>query len=433
MRYSEELSRRLESAGAREGCKISFISDGKEYKGILMPNKDSRSADIIVIKMRNGYKAGFTVDAETPIKVLEPPFVKPKTLIGRVPQKGLPNLVLIGTGGTIGSQTDPKTGALAPGTPTEDLLETFPEILDTANVRTRDLFSVLSENMGIEHWQKMAAAAAEELNGGADGVIILHGTDTMGYSAAALSFMLREISGPVVLVGSQKSPDRPSSDAFVNLMASVRFCISSKAAGVYVVMHDTMSDDSCAVHRGTRVRKMHTSRRDAFRSINTVPVAHMDADGKIEFKDEIPKASGKTAAFTKMEKDVVLLHYYPGMDPKTFRNVILGRKGAVIAGSGLGHVSDDLVPLLKEAIDKGTVVVMTSQCINGPTGMNIYNKGRELQDIGVIPVMDMLPETAYVKLMWVLANTKNAEEAKETMKTKLSYEMDDRRTVDVIW
>ena len=432
MRYSEELSKMLEAAAATEGCKISFMSGGREYKGILMPNKDSHSADVIVIKMRNGYKAGFTVDPGTQIKILEQPIVTNRETVKRTPKKGLPNLVLIGTGGTIGSQTDVKTGALAPGASTDDILNMFPEILDIANVKTIDLFSVLSENMGIEHWQKMASATAEELNGGADGVIIMHGTDTLGHSAAALSFMLKEISGPVVLVGSQRSPDRPSSDAFVNLMASVRFCLS-KTAGVYVIMHDTMSDDSCAVHRGTRVRKMHTSRRDAFRSVNAIPVAHIDAEGKITFRDEVPKASVKTATCTKMEKDVVLLHYYPGMDPKIFKNVIVGRKGAVIAGSGLGHVSDDMVPTLKEAIDKGAVIVMTSQCMNGPTGMNIYNKGRELQDIGVIPVSDMLPETAYVKLMWVLANTKGAEEAKESMRTAIAYEMGDRRTVDVIW
>jgi len=432
MLYSEELSRMLESAGATEGCKISFISGGREYKGILMPHKDSRSADVIVIKMRNGYKAGFTVDAGTSIKILEQPSVIKREPVERKPKKGLPNLVLIGTGGTIGSQTDAKTGALAPGASTDDILNMFPEILEIANVKTIDLFSVLSENMNIEHWQKMASAAAEELNGGADGVIILHGTDTLGHSAAALSFMLKEISGPVILVGSQRSPDRPSSDAFVNLVASVRFCLS-KTAGVYVIMHDTMSDDSCAVHRGTRARKMHTSRRDAFRSINTVPVAHIDAEGKITFKDEVPKASAKTTANTKMEKDVVLLHYYPGMDPKIFKSVIIGRKGIVIAGSGLGHVSDGMVPILKEAADKGAVIVMTSQCINGPTGMNIYNKGRELQGIGVIPVSDMLPETAYVKLMWALANTKDAEEAKELMRAAISYEMGDRRTVDVVW
>jgi glutamyl-tRNA(Gln) amidotransferase subunit D len=255
----------------------------------------------------------------------------------------------------------------------------------------------------------------------------------MGYTAAALSFMLGETSGPVVLVGSQRSPDRPSSDAYGNLLAAVRFCVSSGSSGVYVVMHDTMNDDSFAVHRGTRVRKMHTSRRDAFRSVNSLPAAHMDGAGTIMFSDDVPKASRKTKARTGMEKDVVLLQYYPGMDPALFRDVILGSKGIVIAGSGLGHISDGMASLLREAIDGGSVVVMTSQCINGPTGMNVYDTGRGLQRIGVIPSGDMLPETAYVKLMWVLANTKDAKEAGKVMRTPLSYETGDRRTADVIW
>jgi len=363
MTYSGEISRMLGSAGAKEGCKISFTSGGKEYTGILMPNDDSRREDVIVIKMGNGYNAGFTADPGTKINVLEQPPVKRKEVVAHAPKDGLANLTLIGTGGTIGSQAGAGAGALAPGRSSGDLLEMFPEILKDANIKAIDLFSVLSENMGAEHWQKMASAAAEELNSGADGVIISHGTDTMGYTAAALSFMLQEISGPVVLVGSQKSPDRPSSDAFVNLKASVDFCISlikKKKAGVYAVMHDTMDDSSCAAHRGTRVRKMHTSRRDAFRSVNTTPVARICADGDIEFKDAVPDASGKTVARTKMEKDVILLQYYPGMDPGLFKDIITCRKGIVIAGSGLGHVSDGIMSLLGEATDKGAVVVMTS-------------------------------------------------------------------------
>jgi glutamyl-tRNA(Gln) amidotransferase subunit D len=131
-----------------------------------------------------------------------------------------------------------------------------------------------------------------------------------------------------------------------------------------------------------------------------------------------------------MSKDVILLQYYPGMDPALFRDIVMRSKGIVIAGTGLGHVSSEMSSLLKEAIGNGTVAVMTSQCINGPTGMNVYDTGRELQDIGVIPVNDMIPETAYVKLMWALANSKDA---KGTMRKTLSYEMSDRRTADVVW
>jgi len=433
MRYSEGLSKILGSAGAKEGSVISLTTDGKEYIGTLMPNKDSCDPDIIVIKMKNGYNAGFKVGKGSSIKVLDTPAAKIRKEREYRPKKGLPDISVLGTGGTIGSQASTKTGALAPGLSASHLLDLAPEILEIANVKTKDLFSVFSENIGTEHWQKMAKAAAEELNGGAAGVVILHGTDMMGYTAAALSFMLGEISGPVVLVGSQRSPDRPSSDAYGNLMAAVRFCASSKAPGVYVVMHETMNDDSFAVHRGTRVRKMHTSRRDAFRSVNSLPVAQMDAAGTIVFRGEVPETSKKTKAQTKMEKKVILIQFYPGMDPALFRDAVMGSKGIVIAGSGLGHVSEGMASLLKEAADKGAVVVMTSQCINGPTGMDVYDTGRELQMIGVIPAGDMLSETAYVKLMWVLANAKDTEEAKEMMKKTLSYEMDDRRTADVIW
>jgi glutamyl-tRNA(Gln) amidotransferase subunit D len=433
MRYSDELSNMLRSAGANEGCLISVSADGKEYKGTLMGHKDTGDPDIIVIKMKNGYYAGIRMNSGSSVKVLEQPNVRVTERKERTIKKGLPNLVLIATGGTISSRADTKTGAAAPGLAAEGLLDLVPEVFDVANIKTRDIVSVFSENINVEHWQEMARIAEEELNSGADGIIISHGTDTMGYTAAALSFMLREINGPVVLVGSQRSTDRPSSDAFGNLLASVRFCASSKAAGVYVIMHDTMNDGSYAVHRGTRVRKMHTSRRDAFRSVNAVPVAHMDDDGKITFMDEVQTASKRTSVREKMDKNVTLLQFYPGMDPALFKDVVMSSKGVVIAGSGLGHVSDAMAKLLKEATDNGIIVVMTSQCINGPTGMNVYDTGRELQRIGVIPVMDMLPETAYVKLMWALANSKDADDVKNTMRKILSYEMSDRRTADVVW
>ncbi|MDR0334499.1 MAG: Glu-tRNA(Gln) amidotransferase subunit GatD [Methanomassiliicoccaceae archaeon] len=434
MRYSAELSKMLASAGAKEGSVISLTIDGSEYVGTLMPPQSgSGDPDIIVIRMKNGYDAGFRVNKGTSIKVLEQPAGKAAKKSDRKPKKGLPNIVLIATGGTIGSQQGGAKGAQSPGLSADGLLDMMPELSDIANITPKDIISVFSENVNSEHWQALAKTIEEELNNGADGIVVTHGTDTMGFTAAALSFMLKELSAPVIITGSQRSTDRPSSDAYGNLLASVRFCVSSKAAGVYVIMHDSMNDDSFAVHRGTRVRKMHTSRRDAFRSINTVPVARMDGNGKITFNDEVPKASAKTKAFTKMSDDVILLHFYPGMDPALFRDAAVNSKGIVIAGSGLGHVSDGIASLLKEAIDKGAIAVMTSQCINGPTGMNVYDTGRELQNIGVIPMNDMLPETAYVKLMWAIANTKNAKEAKELMKDTLSYEMGDRRTTDVIW
>jgi glutamyl-tRNA(Gln) amidotransferase subunit D len=215
-------------------------------------------------------------------------------------------------------------------------------------------------------------------------------------------------------------------------MACARFCTKGNMAGVFVIMHDTPGDDSFAVHAGTRVRKMHTSRRDAFHSINVAPVAHIDKDGKISKNMEYPAVSdSKPVARTGMERACALLQYYPGMDPSLFEGVFERCKGIVISGSGLGHVNENMIPLIEKACANGTIVVATSQCLNGRTNLNVYNTGRDMLSAGVITVEDMLPETAYVKLMWCLANSASAEEAKEMMMTPLANEMSDRRVIDV--
>lgn len=431
MSYSAELAKTLKSVGAEEGSRLSVTTDGRTYTGTMMPHHDFSAPDIIVLKMKSGYNVGIRVGSETKIEVLEKPIARSKNDVEVEPKKGLPELVLIGTGGTIASYVDYRTGAVHPALSTSDMVNAVPEIREIANIRAKVLFSIFSENMGISQWQELAEAVAEEINNGADGVIIPHGTDTLGYTAAALSFMLGDVPKPVVLVGAQRSSDRPSSDASTNLMACARFCTQSKKSGVYVVMHDTSGDDSFAVHIGSRVRKMHTSRRDAFKSINVAPAAHIDRDGKITFNTELPPVrKTKAKAETKMQLGTVLLQYYPGMDPELFTDIFMKSKGIVIAGSGLGHINENMIPLVRKAVENGTVVVMTSQCINGQTNMNVYNTGRDLISAGVISVYDMLPETAYVKLSWVLANAKDAEEAKALMRTPLANEMSERRTYD---
>jgi glutamyl-tRNA(Gln) amidotransferase subunit D len=430
--YSESLSKQLESLGAVEGSKLSVTKDGRNSVGTLMPHHEFSAPDVLIIKVKSGYNVGIRVTPETTIEVLEKPVERVRKDVPVEFQKGLPKLVLIGTGGTIASYVDYRTGAVHPALSTSDMVNAVPEIREIANVDATVLFSIFSENMDVDHWQKLAEEVAKQINDGADGIIIPHGTDTMGYTAAALSFMLGDVPKPVVLVGAQRSSDRPSSDASSNLMACARFCVKGKKSGVYVIMHDTSGDDSFAVHIGSRVRKMHTSRRDAFHSINVLPVAHLDKDGKIDMcidGHEITKE--KAVARTAMEKSCILLQYYPGMDPALFEDIIMRSRGVVIAGSGLGHVNSNMVPLLKKACDSGVLVVITSQCLNGRTNLNVYNTGRDMLSAGVITVWDMLPETAYVKLMWALANTSSIEEAKDLMRTPLAGEMSDRRTIDV--
>jgi glutamyl-tRNA(Gln) amidotransferase subunit D len=322
--YSESLSKRLESLGATEGSKLSVTKDGRNSVGTLMPHHEFSAPDVLIIKVKSGYNIGIRITPDTTIEVLEKPVERVRKEAPVEFQKGLPKLVLIGTGGTIASYVDYRTGAVHPALSTSDMVNAVPEIREIANVDATVLFSIFSENMDVDHWQQLADEVVKQINDGADGIIIPHGTDTMGYTAAALSFMLGDVPKPVVLVGAQRSSDRPSSDASSNLMACARFCVKGKKSGVYVIMHDTSGDDSFAVHIGSRVRKMHTSRRDAFHSINVAPVAHLDKDGKLEMSIEGHEITNeKAVARTGMEKSCILLQYYPGMDPKLFEDVIM--------------------------------------------------------------------------------------------------------------
>ena len=428
--YSESLSNLLASLGAAEGTKLRVTKDGRTFEGILMPHHAFSAPDVLILKVKSGYNVGIKITDATDVTVLEKFAERVKSDSSVEMKEGLPKIVLLGTGGTIASYVDYRTGAVHPALSPSDMVNAVPEIRDLANIDARVLFSIFSENMTPAHWQKLAEAVAEEINNGADAVIIPHGTDTMGYTAAALAFMLGDVPKPVILVGAQRSSDRPSSDASSNLMACVHFATKADRAGVFVVMHDTGGDDSFAVHIGPRVRKMHTSRRDAFHSINALPVAHLDKDGRMEVCDGPRVSDAKAVANTALETSVVMLQYYPGMDPAVFEPVIMGSKGVVISGTGLGHVSSEMIPLLKRANDSGIVVVVTSQCLNGRTNLNVYNNGRDMLNAGVVTVLDMLPEVAYVKLMWALANAETVEAAKVMMQTPIAGEMSDRRTVD---
>lgn len=429
--YSESLSNLLTSLGATEGTKLKVTKDGRAFEGTLMPHHEFSAPDVLILKVKSGYNVGVKVTGSAEVTVVERPVERTKKDVPIEFKKGLPKIVLIGTGGTIASYVDYRTGAVHPALSTSDMVNAVPEIRDIANIDARVLFSIFSENMDPAHWQELAKAVAEEINDGADAIIIPHGTDTMGYTAAALAFMLGNVPKPVILVGAQRSSDRPSSDASSNLMACVRFATGADRSGVFVVMHDTPGDDSFAVHIGPRVRKMHTSRRDAFHSINALPAANLDKDGRMDVRIDGPRVrDGKAVANVAMEGSVVLLQYYPGMDPKLFEPVFMGSKGIVISGSGLGHVCEGMIPLIERATSNGSVVVLTSQCLNGRTNLNVYNTGRDMLKAGAITVLDMLPETAYVKLMWALANSDSVEQAKEIMQTPLAGEMSDRRVID---
>ncbi len=431
MGYSQRLLDVLRSLNAEEGDTVLVHDTGREYRGILMPHHEFSDPEVVVVKMKSGYNVGIRTGPDTAIEVIskvQPKERKPQRLH---PCKDKRTVSVLGTGGTIASYVDYRTGAVHPALSADDLVAAVPEIADICNVRSEVIFSIFSENMTVEHWQTLAGAVADRLNGGVDGCIVPHGTDTMGYTSAALSFMLEDLRKPVMLVGAQRSSDRPSTDAHTNLVSAARFIAEGDSAGVYVLMHETSSDTAGAVHLGTKVRKMHTSRRDAFQSVNCRPVARIGFEGPIEYlADHQRRAEGKVTLRESMDEKVALLQYYPGMSPSAFESVLGSHHGIVFAGSGLGHVSKDMVVAIGKAIKAGTQVVMTSQCLYGRVNLNVYDTGRDLITAGVIPAEDMLPETAYVKLMWVLGQTSDDLEVRRLMRTNLRGEITERREID---
>jgi glutamyl-tRNA(Gln) amidotransferase subunit D len=290
------------------------------------------------------------------------------------------------------------------------------------------LYSVFSENIGSEHWSGIARRVEEKIQGGADGVVITHGTDTMGYSSAALSFALKNLPVPVIFVGSQRSSDRPSSDAATNLLGVVTAAAHAPFAEVALGMHETTSDDRIVFHRGTKVRKCHTSARYAFQSVNAEPIARL-VDGEIEMisKEYHPRGDRELEVLDGFEEKVALVKFHPDLDPEVIGwYVDDGYKGIILEGTGLGHVNTGFYGSLEKATSNGLWVGMTSQCIWGRTDMDVYVTGRELQQIGVEPLGDMLPETALVKLKWALGNTDDLGKVSELMERNIAGEYSDR-------
>ena len=429
MKYTGHVGELIESEGAELGDVIE-IRNGKEtHKGVLMPHHDFSDKSIITLKLPNGYNVGIRVDQSTKVSVVSKKESKAhdRHLMPSDPNKK--DVAVISTGGTIASYVDYRTGAVHPAKSAEDLVFSVPELMGLCNLRAKVLYSILSENMRVSHWQGLARAIAHELNSGAVGAIIPHGTDTMGFTSAALSFMLRNLTGPVVCVGSQRSSDRPSSDATMNLLAATRLCVDSDLGEVVVVMHGESSDSYCLAHRGTKVRKMHSSRRDAFKSINAEPIAKIEGP-VVTFQGEHQKRSeGPVELRDKIDGRASLLYFYPGFEPEHFDLIAQHVKGIVVAGTGLGHVSEDIIGSIKRAVKRGVHVVISTQCLHGTVNLNIYSTGRDMIAAGAFPVGDMLPETAYVKLMWAMGQTEDSEEIQKIMLTNIAGELSPRRVI----
>ena len=433
--YRGELRNSLQSARARIGDLVRVESDGNVYDGILMPRLESADEEHIVIKLKTGYNVGITFDETMSIRRVEaakkPEFRPPPIPEGK---PGLPHVSIISTGGTIASRVDYATGGVHAAISSRDLLSIVPELSDIATVEADILLSVFSENIHPNNWTTMAGRVAEKIRGGARGVVVTHGTDTLGYSAAALSFALSGLPVPVILVGSQRSSDRPSSDAAINLIGSVSAAAHAPFSEVALAMHETTSDTSIVFHRGTKVRKCHTSSRYAFQSVNATPLARYK-DGNIQMMtdDYKPRGERKLVVRDRFEEKVALVKFHPGFEPGIIDWMVDGGfKGIIIEGSGLGHVSSRCYASIGRAIKEGLLIGMTSQCIWGRVNMNVYSTGRELISLGVVPLGDMLPETALVKLMWCLGQAKDREEVVEMMTRNIAGEYSERTLYEVV-
>jgi glutamyl-tRNA(Gln) amidotransferase subunit D len=402
------------------GDRVSAEKDGISYQGVLMP---PRSKDHVVIKLNNGYNIGLRSSLSQIMLIEKGQQTKPPS---RPLQRraGLPQVSILSTGGTIASKVDYRTGAVTSQFSAGEIISAIPELEDIANYSAKVIYTILSENMKADYWSELARAVATEIKEGAEGVIITHGTDTMMYTAAALSFMVKT-PVPIVMVGSQRSSDRPSSDASMNAICAATTAISD-IAEVCVVMHGSTSDDVCNIHRGTRVRKMHTSRRDAFRSMNEHPLGKVDyLSRKIEtFIDYTHRGEVQLEVKDKLEPRCALVKYSPGASPEILNYYIdAGYRGIVLEGTGLGHVASDWIDSIKRATNAGIPVVVASQCLRGRICDRVYDTGRYMLDAGAIEGEDMLPEVALVKLMWVLANSSDLQEAQTLMRTPLAGEI----------
>lgn len=400
------------------------------FKGSILPRAENNDDQHIVLKIASGYNVG--IDISTILKMEETGY---KKAVYKIPEKefpftpGFPKVKLLGTGGTIASRLDYRTGAVIPAFTPGELYGAVPELADICNLSTEKLFAVFSENMGPEQYKKLAIAIGQEIENGIDGIIIGHGTDTLHHTGAALTFMVQNSPVPIILVGSQRSSDRPSSDAALNLMHAATAAGHGDIAEVLISMFGPTSDEYGMLHRGTRVRKMHSSYRSTFRTIGDIPVATVTRNGVVPLKKEYNhrRKDRNVKIMPFFDDRVAIVYYYPNMKPDIIDSLVdNGYKGIVIAGTGLGHVNKPIYPSIERAAREGVHIYMTVQTLWGYVHMFVYDTGRDLMTKGIIPAENMLPEVAYIKLGWALGQTHDREEVRRIMLTPVNDEITPR-------
>ncbi len=420
----------LQRFGVRVWSEAEIKTSRGDFSGILLPRSENDDDRHLVLKLVTGYNVGIDTDTITDMKE-----VGYKEAHYKIPEKefpiseGKPNIKLIGTGGTIASRLDYRTGAVIPAFSPGELYGAVPELAEICNLTTEKLFAVFSENMGPKQYVELAKAIGREIENGIDGIIIGHGTDTMHHTASALAFMVQKPPVPIVMVGSQRSSDRPSSDAALNLIHATKTAAESDIAEVMVCMFGPTSDEYGLLHRGTRVRKMHSSYRSTFRTIGDIPIAMVDRDKITPLKQAYNRRRDDrdVTVLPYFEEKVALVYYYPNMNRDIIDSLVdNGYRGIVIAGTGLGHVNKPVYPAIERATKAGVAIYMTVQTLWGYVHMFVYDTGRDLMSLGIIPTENMLPEVAYIKLGWALGQTDDLNEIKRLMLTPVCGEITER-------
>jgi len=438
--YRGLVAEKLAAIGAGVGDRVVVKRKDIVIEGVLMPRQELYGdKPIIVLKLDNGYNIGVKVYEDTVIELKEKRserrVVEREAVVEQC--REMPNVVFLSTGGTIVSKVDYETGAVSPALKFEEIVEWVPELSNIACFSAREVMSIFSENIKPKHWELMAYEIYREMTRGVDGVVVAHGTDFMAYSAAAMAFAIRNKPVPVVFVGSQRSSDRPSTDSAFNMKAAFLTAAKAPFAESVVVMHGGTGDEYALAHRGVKVRKMHSSRRDAFQTINDKPLAIVYPNkGEIRVIGRIFEERSRDKQpilMNRFDDRVALLQFYPGMDSELIHYLIdKGYHGIVIAGSGLGHVSGELIGAIERAVQEGIPVVITTQCLFGRVNLHVYSTGRKMLKAGAIPASDMLPETAYVKLSWILGSiTRDLREVAKLINENMAGEINPRHTIDL--
>ncbi len=422
---------------AKAGDRVKVVTQEEGIEGVLMPEEK----DFVMLKLDTGYNIGIDKKRVKEIILLKEHKAKESPPPKSEQKKERPTIAILHTGGTIASKVDYETGGVISKFKPDEMIEMFPELKEIANIKSRLIRQMFSEDMRFAHYNILAKEIEKEIKEGVDGIIVTHGTDTLHYTGAALSFMLQNLGVPVILVGAQRSSDRGSTDAALNLISAAFFIVASKDfAEVALCMHESINDDWCIVLPGPKSRKMHSSRRDAFQAINATPWARVNVkEKKIELLRTGYRKRAKTTVSIRPFKENIkigMLKVHPNMMAKEFE-FYKDYDGLIVECTGLGHMPINQIDeetkehtKIAEAVMKlmqaGTIVAAASQTISGGTNMNVYSTGRKMQELGIIGnLTDMTPETGFIKLAWLLSNYPK-DKAKEMYSQNLAGEISPR-------